>query len=316
MPALPSVRSVLRLLAAGLAFVAVAPPARAAGPVDGAGAPPAAPAQAVVSATGSAPAAPLPLREGCGCVRAEPTACCSRWEFTLSLPIWVPTVGGSLASGSTRVDAGDTSNWSPLGWIDNVDVADTATSLEFFFLGGVEARRGRWTIGVEGEHADLAASLDWKVGSGEVDGELGATMARAYVRYEADRWRLGGCGPVLAWGPSVGARLYAVSAAIQGSLVDFDEDAVWLDPTVGLDASLTFRNGAQVRVSADLGGIVTGSDLSWSAVAELRWPLSSHWTLAGGWGWHDIEFDTGPITDRFEIDLRLAGPRLSLGYRF
>ncbi len=305
-------------LLAGLFAGAASAPSAFAGSAPVAPPPPS--AQDVVGAAVGVPGAQgcVGLRP-CGASVAAPGACraADPWRFSLSLPVWVPSLRGSLASGDVEVDAGDTSDsWSPLGWVEDVDLADTAGSLEFFFVGGFEARKGRWALGFELEHADLSASLDWKVSDDSVDGEFSATIGRLWARYEAGRHALGGRGPTLAWGPLLGARFFAVSASAKGALVDFDRSAWWLEPTVGLHLSLCFRCGLVLRVTADVGGTVTRADLPWAATAELLWPLSRRWTVAAGWGWHDLRYDVGLATDRFALDLSLAGPRLALSYSF
>ncbi len=237
---------------------------------------------------------------------------CGAWRWTVNAPVWVPIVRGSLASGSVRVDAGARSRSTPVDWVGEADLARTATELEFVFVGGLEVGKGRWSVGAEAEHASLGGSLDWKVSDAHIDGSLSATIARAWVRYEAGRHEGGPSGWCLSWGPTAGVRLYAVGFEARGEALDVDRSRTWIDPTLGLDASLRTPGRTTLRFAGDLGGVATGSNLSWYALAELRVPLARRWSISLGWAWHGIDFHAGRGNDRFDLDILLTGPRLAL----
>jgi hypothetical protein len=269
-------------------------------------------------AAAPAPApAPAPVARDGDCCCAFPQDDCG-WRFRVSIPVWVPLLRGSLASGDVKVQS-RTSTYSdsdPISWLGDVDLADTVASLDFFYIGGIEARHGRWTIGFETEHADLDSTLDWNSSDASVDGSFAATIARGWIRYEVGRTG-GACGPCVSWGPYVGGRYYSIDVDVESDTVDIHRKKSWFDPSVGLDAELLFRNGIRVHGAADVGGFFEDdTDLSWSATAEVVIPLSCRWEISLGWSWHDIVHKTGHGDDRFELDVMLAGPRLALSFWF
>lgn len=249
--------------------------------------------------------------------RCCPQRRASGWTWRASLPLWVPIVRGSLASGDVRVESGSrTRSTTPWDWLGDVDVADTASGLEFFFVGGLEATHGRWSFGVEAEHAELGATLDWRVADGAVDGSLQGTIARAWARYALICQPGAGCRPSFSIGPTLGARLYAIEASAKGNLVDFDRSKTWLEATLGVDAQATWRNGFGLRVAADVACPGTDSGTSWFAMAEASWRFSRRFSLSLGWAWHAIDFSRGRGPDLFDLDLLLSGPRMALTVTF
>jgi hypothetical protein len=200
------------------------------------------------------PSAP-PVAAPCGGASACEAPCASspcapdpcRWRFSFTIPLWVPSVSGTFASGDTRVHTG---GWlsSSHGITDALDrlVSDTSTSLEFFFMGRLEARRGPWTIEAEGYYASLTDTVDWKVRDEDASGTLDAAIVRVYGAWQESS-PLGSCptSPVLAVGPLVGARWYDVSLSVDpatGSNVHASRS--WIDPIVGVKADVRFCNGA------------------------------------------------------------------------
>ncbi len=251
------------------------------------------------------------LERRCGTPCAAPG-----WSWRASLPVWVPLVRGSVASGSVRVESGTRRRTLPWDWLGDVDVADTTSELDFFFVGGLEARKGRLAVGFEVEHAALGATLDWRVQGSTVDGALEATIARAWARYEVFCLPGQGRCPTLSLAPTLGTRLYAVQARAQGDLVDFDRSMTWVDATLGFDAQISWRNGLALGVAADARAFGTGSGNSWFAMAEGRWQFSRRLTLSLGWAWHAIEFSRGRGPGLFDLDLVLSGPRVALTLAF
>jgi hypothetical protein len=173
---------------------------------------------------------------------------------------------------------------------------------------------------MEVEHAELGGTLDFRIGDAAASAQLDATIGRAWIQYELGRKRWGCEGPVASWGAGIGARVYAIdaSARVQSGLggTSIDRSKVWIDPTIGFEGSLQWRNGTSLRVAADMGGFGVGSDLSWFALAELSMPLGRRWDLTLGWAWHVIDFTRGVGDERLSFELLLSGPRLALTYTF
>ena len=253
----------------------------------------------------AAPCAPPPC---------APDPC--RWRFSFTLPLWIPSISGSFASGGTSVNTGG-SLGGLSGVLDRL-APDTSTSLEFFFMGRFAAMKGPWTLVAEGYYASLDETVDWKIREEDTTGSLDAAILRAYAAWQ-ERSPLGQ-GPgaaVLAVGPYVGARAYIIDVhANPASGPSVDGSKSWIDPIVGVRADVTFRNGASIDLVADVGGVVTGSDPSWSFDAEISWPLGRHWAVVAGWTVLDIDYRVGSGDRDFTMNIGLSGPHVGVTYRF
>jgi len=270
--------------------------------------------------TSATPAPESVLVGGSGCTfTPTPSSCASeRWRFIATLPIWIPTVSGTFASGG--VSASADRDPPDLGGIFEELLPDVATSLEFAFMGRFTAYRGPWSITTDGLYASIGETIDWKLRDADTTGSLDAGIARIYGAWQTTkRLGCGPCAPVLRYGPLVGARAYWVSLQVdRANAEEIDADANWIDPILGLKADLTFHNGASIDVVADFGGALDWSHYSWSISAELTWPLGrgGHWFILGGWTILNVDHDIPLGSNDLEVHLHLSGPHLGITYRF
>lgn len=261
------------------------------------------------------------LTGGGGACAQAPCAsrCCGdRWRLTLTLPIWIPSISGTFASGGVSAH-GDRSP-PDLGGILEEFLPDAASSLEFAFMGRVTVEKGPFTLMADGFYASVSETLDWKIRDEDTTGSLDAGILRVFGAWQTSR-RLGcgPCAPTLRYGPLLGARGHMVDVHIDRATGDdLDGEKTWIDPIVGLKADLTFRNGASIGLLADVGSAFDGAHYSWSVSAELTWPLGrgGHWFVLGGWTILNVDYDV-PLGDAdLEIHLHLSGPHVGFTYRF
>lgn len=299
---MPLRRVALLASAAVVGAVVAAAPARASGGgADPAAAPDAAARAAMVEGA---------CTRSCGCAR--------RVEVALTLPVWVPSLTGTFASGDTEVDA--SRQPCGVGGLFEKLLPDAATSLEFAFMGRVEVAWGPWRAYADGFYVSLDETVDWKLRDEDTTGSLDGTVLRAFVAWQPDvLYGCSPCAPRLAVGPLLGARWFRLDLEAQradGSQLAQDES--WLDPIVGVKADLTFANGASVAVLADYGGSFDGDHTSWTLSAELAWPLDhrGRWSLRAGWSILDLDYEVGSGADEYDVNLHLTGPMLGVTYRF
>ena len=95
---------------------------------------------------------------------AEEAAQKDGWQFGGNVYFWMPTLGGKTPSGDTI----------------KVDFGDLLKDLEFGFMGGAEARNGRWHLTTDVIYMKLKQENNGKVtvpvGPGEVDFKADATV--------------------------------------------------------------------------------------------------------------------------------------------
>ena len=235
------------------------------------------------------------------------------WDFEAEVPLWIPGVSGTLATGDVSVDTD-----GPLG--DAVDgLFDVQSELRFAFVGALGVKHRRWRLTFDGFGAKLGAGITFRLSDGTiVDGSMQAVIARGRLAYELGRFPfvLGGCPACFTWAPYVGARYYSTSLDFtlqRGRTVDSSEN--WWDPLVGVEMGLLWgRWGA--RGMADVGGFGVGSDLSWWASLEVEYRFNTWFSLFGGYSWLGVDFQDGSGPGRYVWDITLSGPVLGFRFRF
>jgi hypothetical protein len=234
------------------------------------------------------------------------------WRFEATIPIWVPNVTGTFASGDASIDGDD----EPSGAGDLFDrFADATTSLELAFIGRFTARNGPWTLVADGLYASIGETIDWRIRDEDTEGDLSAGIARAYGVWQT-RVPLGcdPCSPCLSVGPLVGVRGYYVDLEVDGASGEgVDRTKSWFDAIVGARADLAFAGGTTVSLIADVG--TGGSDLTWCVGVEVAIPIGRRWSLLLGWTHLDLDYHSEAGED-FDVDVRLSGPSLGITFRF
>ncbi len=81
-----------------------------------------------------------------------------------------------------------------------------------------------------------------------------------------------------------GGRYFNLS--IQDELNELEKtEKEWIDPIVGARYEIPFTSWFKFRLRGDVGGFVTGSDLSWNAAAFFRWSIDNVAFELGARGW-------------------------------
>lgn len=249
--------------------------------------------------------------EGCGCAG-------ERVGVALTMPLWVPSISGSFASGGTEVDA-DRKARGLEGVVDDL-LPEVTTSLEFFFMGRATVSRGPWSVSADAFYVSLDETVDWRILGEDTTGSLRGVVGRVFGAWQTTtHLGCGPCAPTLAVGPVLGVRAFALDLNVDRIVGDdIDRSTTWLDVIGGVKLDLTFANRASFHVLADGGGSFDGQHTSWSVSAELAWPLSrsGHWYVLAGWTILDLDYDVGAGDDRYKVGLNLSGPHIGFTYVF
>jgi hypothetical protein len=260
----------------------------------------------VARAEGSLPPAPPPSSARSVVGEATPTWA-RRPAFTVSLPVWVPGVTGTLATGTNEASTDGS-------FFDRFVIAkDAVTELQFAFVGRLEGSWRRWWGLADLFGARLGSEVDWERFEQDTDVELEALIARAVVGYQA--WcapAYGACGARIAFTPYVGVRHYDVDLRVNSAQGSRD----WLDAIAGLEVQWWISPRFTLRVLADVGtGIDGGSDHVWSLSAEVHYRFTRCFSVFLGFSALDLQYDRTE-GDRFLVDITLAGPVLGLSFDF
>ena len=138
------------------------------------------------------------------------------------------------------------------------------------------------------------------------------------VGYQIGQWPLGDDE-----NPSVAAE---VVGALQYTYLELDisntgvipftsrASTDWVDPVIGGRLRLDFSDNWSIATIGYVGGfgIGSGSQLVWSVLVGVNWSINDWFALHLGYRILDYDYVRGI----FEYDMRLAGPFLSVSFRF
>ena len=237
---------------------------------------------------------------------AEETAQKDGWQFGAYIYMWMPTIGG-------KSDSGDTIE---------INFDDILKDLEFTYMGGVEARNGRWHLTTDVIYLKLEQDNNGKVtvpvGPGEADLKVDATVklqswvvspAVGYSFIETEKVRM----EVLA-----GARYLwlkpELDLDVTGPLKSRDKKIsdsgdVW-DGIVGIRGYVNLDKNWYVPYYVDIG---TGeSNLTWQWMAGFGVRVSRVVDVVATWRYMYWRFDDNKVLKKLYIN----GPGVGVKFRF
>jgi hypothetical protein len=193
-------------------------------------------------------------------------------------------------------------------------VSTVFNSLQFVAIGRTEVRRGPLVFTLDLLYISLEEEetgrlgVDTKVNFDQLFLEFG-------VGYRLGDWSLGPQPwPRLAVESLAGGRYAHVDGELKltgtgplGLRVKVDGSADWLEPFVGARLTLAASEQVAIVVRGDVGGVNVGSDLTWNLVGTLRYRLSRHVILEGGYRVLDIDYDQGSGPTRFAYNVQMRG---------
>ncbi len=231
-----------------------------------------------------------------GAVAASEDGSGNKWQFGANLYLWYADLGGGTVNG---------------GDID-VEASDIIDNLKMGFMGGVNARRGKWTVLVDAIYLKVSddRSVTGKLPSGadvrlEADLDLKTWIVTPAVTYrvvENERLNL----DVLA-----GARYLWMEADLEFRVSrDFNNsDGVW-DAIVGVRGDLSLAEKWFVPFHLDIG---TGeTDFTWQALGGIGYRFSKVDIVVA---YRYLSWDFEDDSEVFD-DLNISGPLAGLRFRF
>lgn len=238
----------------------------------------------------------LPLAETKGQASAA-TANDNQWHWDLSLPVWGPSIDGTVSFGGIpeqHIEA----PFSPL-----------IKYVNFALIGEVEVRRNRLGFGTDVLYAALEADVPT---SGPI---LGQTNPRANVKelivegFGFYRLATTGGEPDNQGFADViyGARYSGMQTQIKGDRTSSSKRTFnFVDGFAGVRGYTGFGKTWGARGRADLATF--GSDLTWNLEGSLAWRVSHSWTIDGGYRYMDIDYDKGQGSERKIFKVKMHGP--------
>lgn len=123
--------------------------------------------------------------------------------------------------------------------------------------------------------------------------------------------------------PYIGFRYTENDTALKFSLpatsFTLNDNQYWTDPIVGARFITTFHNGLEINLAGDIGGINRSTQYSYNIVALLGYQPQTMWKntkFYAGYRLLDQVYQNGRGINRFDWDMKLAGPVLGIAFTF
>ncbi len=272
-----------------------------------------------VLGAGPSAAANLPAEEP---QTSEPAAMPSGWQFTFTPYGWVPWLSGNATLKGHNFDV-------------EADPPELFGHLDFAAMGVVEARKGPFSLEVNGFYANIGASPSFLRATdiGTVGASLSSgvtlTIVEATGGYEAMRWESGGLkdsgGSYTALDLLAGARYWQQSLDVNlnlttpagGSIALARSGLVdWTDPFIGARIRHQLAPGEELDLRGDIGGFDAGSTFSWQLLATYNRhlfdfsgiPVDSYL----GFRALSVDYTQGSGRDKYTYDVVQYGPVVGL----
>ena len=216
------------------------------------------------------------------------------WTFDAFVYYWSASVSGSLTIDGQEIDLGGTGD----GFTGDVALSG--------FLGDFEAHHGPWSFALAPIFVNIDATGTESGGVG-ADVSIRAQIHEGFVAHDL--------GPSWEW--LAGARYYSLDTDVDPSVGgSFGNDHSWVDPIVGVRYRQDLGEHWTFRARADVGGFGVGSDFAWNASALFGYRFNSTCAAQIGYRALDVNFASGPASDRLAYDITMNGPILGLSFSF
>jgi hypothetical protein len=231
--------------------------------------------------------APRPAPAAARAQRAEPD---DDWHLSLKPYLWLATTTGD----------GDTED-TPSVPID-VSAADLFADFDFAFMWGAEVSNAasHWAFLLDSIYLRFQSERDV------------AEVTQRLRLLEVDTTYRLGDGPggfeLLGGGRWIGAHMDIDLSAGGGGSAGFD----WIEPVLGARWIAPLGESWDLVARADAGGLGTGPDSSWQALAQATWHVSESFAAAFGWRYFALNYSHADN----DLELTLSGPYLGVEFRF
>jgi hypothetical protein len=227
----------------------------------------------------------------------QPASTKKKWEFA--------TIGYAWFAGAW----GKTDVIGPVEPVDlDLPFGKVLKAFKFAFMGAAEAKHDRLII-----LGDLTfIHLDAHKGIGIRDpsflkAELDSRTAEITV--------LGGYRVVDTKSVAVdllaGSRLnfFKTTLQLEGPTREASGDVTksWFDPIIAGRIAAEVHGKWSVALYGDVGGIVTGSDITWQIVPTINYQLNHKMTVGAGWRYYKVKYDNGD----FLYNVHQSGPLIT-----
>lgn len=225
----------------------------------------------------------------------------SDWTFTAAPYLWASGLDGTVGAFGIPAQSVDLS------------FGDIVEDLDFAFMAVAEARRGRFSIGVDLAYARLSDGVATPAGvvATSIDAKVTTFMGTVVAGYDLvpdSRTDVDLIAGARFW--SVDNDLRVVGGPLGGRAFSDGDD--WVDPVVGLKLRHSIDEKLYLAGWAMVGGFGAGSDSMWDVMGGVGYRVSDRVSLYFGYRAAGVDYSSGG----FVYDVTQKGPIFGGVFRF
>lgn len=231
---------------------------------------------------------------GCGSYSAPLETTDSPWEIRSALYGWGQALDGDVGIGRLNADL-------------NLDFKDILEDLDIAAMGLVEIGRGRWSVLVDFNYAEISDSVTPfpRRPALSADFEQKQFLGNFLAIYQLIE------KPEMSLDVMAGARVNWIDAELDAG-PGFSKDDAWVDPIIGARFQAPLGGDFFFRALGDIGGFGAASDLTWQAMAGFGWQFNQSGAVLLGYRAISTDYDNGS----FSYDVTAHGPVLGVEFKF
>jgi hypothetical protein len=240
---------------------------------------------------------PLPADEAPNTTAASPPASGGKWEFSVTPYAFLPRLTGSVGVQNQTAQV-------------NASFSDIFRNLNFAAMGTFEARRGNWSVLVDGMYMSLSGTkVTPSPFFSDIDVEVKEIVIAPEVGYRVVKTEHGAID-LLA-----GARIWHVKSHLTFQprilpLVDVEGSRNWADPIVGARGTRSLSPRTFLLGEFDAGGFGVGSNFTGQVFGGAGFQLKPRIGLIGGYRYLRTDY----VNDNFIFRTALSG--ITIGAKF
>lgn len=217
-----------------------------------------------------------------------------KWKFATIGYLWAAS-----AKGETDVIG----PVEPVGL--DLSFGDVLKAFKFAFMGAAEAKKDRLVILGDLTFIHLEAKEGIEIRDRDfLDAELDSRTAEITL---VGGYRVADKGPVMV-DLLAGGRMNFFKTTVQldgpNRSAEGSVKKSWFDPLIAARTTVPLGEKWRMVLYGDLGGIVTGSDVTWQLFGTVNYDISRKMTLGLGWRAFKVNYDDGD----FLYDVAQSGP--------
>jgi opacity protein-like surface antigen len=236
------------------------------------------------------------------------------WQFELT-----PYLFGAGLNGTAGISTG-------LGDVSSdidMSFSDILENLDSGFMALFEARKGRWTFGVEGVYFKLKGegAKSWQGPLGNTStGRLEATVTEQLYQLTAgyrvldERTKVDvlGAARYTHLDTELNLAVTTGSPLLPDGSRSVSGTESWWDPVIGVRVLQPLAEAWTLVGYADIGGFGAGSDLTYQLLVGVNWQFAKSVTAKAGYRYLYQDYEH----DGFVWDMTASGFYLGAGFRF